>query len=199
MRRMQALKPARKALMASLLSITWAAASASVMSLSPHGVQALVASQLFNRSGRWYLIDDGACRTYLEAPRTRLENDRLVLDAHLVARFGQRVGDLCAGADFASHVVVSGKLRAADHALILDDIRIDRVDDDNTRSALRLARQLVPDTVPRSAVIDVLDLLRRQFAPAGAWVVRVDQFHIVSVVSRVNSVSIGFDVGLSIQ
>ena len=84
------------------------AAASSVLSLGPRGVQSLVAEQLFNREGRWYLIDDeGVCYTYLESPHVRLASDRLVLKAHMVSRLGQRFGNNCIGADFASNVTVS--------------------------------------------------------------------------------------------
>ena len=54
-------------------------AAGSTLSLGPRGVQSLVADQLFNRDGRWFLIDDaGVCYTYLEAPHVRLASDRLV-------------------------------------------------------------------------------------------------------------------------
>jgi len=44
-------------------------------------------------------------------------------------------GDGCVGADFASNVTLSGKLHGSGHFLILDDIRIDRVDDESARNA----------------------------------------------------------------
>src|ERR1039457_1391434 len=109
---------------AALAWITPAAAT-SVLSLGPQGVQSLIAEQLFNRAGRWYLIDDGGvCYTYLESPHARLEAARLVLRAHLVSRLGQPIGNHCAGADFASNVTVSGSLHGTEHKLLLDDIRI---------------------------------------------------------------------------
>ncbi|MDB6083722.1 MAG: hypothetical protein JWN43_1603 [Gammaproteobacteria bacterium] len=64
-----------------LAACAWAipAAASSVLSLGPRTVQNLVAEQLFNRNGRWYLIDDGGiCYTYLESPRVRVVLDRLV-------------------------------------------------------------------------------------------------------------------------
>jgi len=174
------------------------AAAASVLSLGPHGVQALVAEQLFNRAGRWYLIDDGGvCYTYLESPHTHLEKDRLVLNAHLTSRLGQRIGNDCAGANFAANVVLSGRLHGADRKLILDDIRIDRVDDEATRNALNLALQLAPQTMPKAASIDVLELLRRQTAASGALPVHVDQFRIVNIATRPDAVVIQFDWSLS--
>src|SRR5450631_3590356 len=151
------------------------AAAASVLSLGPRGVQTLAAEQLFDRAGRWYLIDDGGvCFTYLESPHTRLRIDRLILNAHLSARLGQRIGNNCAGADFASNVTLSGKLHAAEHKLILDDIRIDRVDDELTRNALDLALQLDPQAMPRAASIDVLELIRKQVLATGGAPVHLD-------------------------
>ena len=167
-----------------------------MLSLGPRGLQTVVAEQLFNKKGRWYLVDDGVCFTYLQSPRTRLEGQRLVLTARLTSRLGQRVGDSCLGADFASNVSLSGKLRATDRKLILDDIRIDRVDDEATRNALTLALQLAPRSLPRSVDIDVVEALRRQMADGGLPV-RVEQFHILNLTTRPEGVSIQVDVSLS--
>jgi hypothetical protein len=173
------------------------ASASSVLSLGPRSVQTLVTDQLFNRGGRWYLIDDGVCHTYLDSPHTRLELDRLVLSAHLSSRLGQRIGNNCAGADFASNVVLSGKLRGTEHRLILDDIRIDHVDDDATRDALNLALQLTSQSIPRAASFDVLEYVRKQVvAPQGSSV-HLDQLSIVNIATRSDAVVIRFDLGLS--
>jgi hypothetical protein len=173
-------------------------ATASELSLGPHIVQSLVAQQLFNRAGRWYLIDDGGiCYTYLESPHTRIEADRLVLTAHLSSRLGQRVGSNCIGAEFSSDVSLSGKLRGADHRLILDDIRIDRVDDESTRTALNLALQLSPQAIPHAANIDVFEFLRRQVLATGGSPVHLDEFHIVNITIHAAAVVIQFDLNLS--
>jgi hypothetical protein len=175
-----------------------AAAAGSTLFLGPRGVQSLVADQMFNRDGRWYLIDDeGVCYTYLESPHVRLASDRLVLKAHMVSRLGQRFGGNCVGADLASNVTVSGKVRGADHQLILDDIRIDRVDDEAARNALNLAVQVAPDSMPRTARIDVLEPLRRQAFMAGGFAVHVDQIHIASITTRNDTLVIQFDLNLS--
>jgi len=161
-------------------------------------VQSLVADQLFNRDGRWYLIDDeGVCYTYLESPHVRLASDRLVLKAHMVSRLGQRFGGNCVGADLASNVTVSGKVRGTDHLLILDDIRIDRVDDEAARNALNLAVQVAPDSIPRTARIDVLEPLRRQAFTSGGFAVHVDQIHIANITTRNDTLVIQFDLSLS--
>jgi hypothetical protein len=172
--------------------------AASVLSLGPRIVQTLIAEQLFNRAGRWYLIDDGGvCYTYLESPRTRIESDRLVLSAHLSSRLGQRIGSNCVGADFASHVTLSGKLHASEHTLVLDDIRIDRVDDEATRNALNLALQLAPQAMSRAASIDVLEFVRKQVLATGGSPVHLDQLHIVNISTRADAVVIQFDLSLS--
>lgn len=173
------------------------AQATSLLTLGPRGVQALVSEQLFSRGGRWYLIEDGACRTYLESPHTRLENDRLVLSAHLTSRLGQPVGNGCAGVDLASNVTLSGRLQGGGHSLLLEDIRIDRVEDPTARDALALALQLAPDTIPRRAGIDVLELMRRQVLPNGALGAHLDQLHILSIATRPTGVAIAFDLGLS--
>lgn len=184
------------AVLAAIALITPAAAS--VLTLGPRGLQTLVAEQLFNRAGRWYLIDDGGvCYTYLESPHTRLESERLVLNAHLSSRLGQRVGNDCLGADFASNVTLSARLRSSEHKLILDDIRIDRVEDESTRDALNLALRLAPQTLPRSASIDLLDLVRKQAVTNGVLPLHFDQFRIVNIATRPDAIVIQFDLSLS--
>jgi len=173
-------------------------AASSALSLGPRGMQTLVVEQLFDRKGRWYLSDDdGICYTYLESPHVRLTSDRLVLKAHMVSRLGQRLGSNCVGVDLQSDVTVSGKIRGSGHQLMLDDIRIDRVDDDAARSALNLALQVNPDAIPRTARIDVLESLRKQVFAAGALAVHVDEIHIAGVTTRNDTLIIQFDLSLS--
>ena len=103
-----AVATAASALIANFILIPGASA-ASMLSLGPRGIESLIAGQLFNKGGRWYLIDDGGiCYAYLQSPHTRLEGDRLVMNARLTSRLGQRVGDDCVGANFASNVTLSG-------------------------------------------------------------------------------------------
>ena len=173
-------------------------AASSALSLGPRGMQTLVVEQLFDRKGRWYLSDDdGVCYTYLESPHVRLTSDRLVLKAHMVSRLGQRLGSNCVGVDLQSDVTVSGKIRGSGHQLMLDDIRIDRVDDEAARSALNLALQVNPDAIPRTARIDVLESLRKQVFAAGALAVHVDEIHIAGVTTRNDTLIIQFDLSLS--
>ena len=181
----------------SVLALSLPAAAESVLSIGPRGVQALVAEQLFDRGGRWYLIDDGGCHTYLESPHARLELDRLVLHAHLSSRLGQAVGKDCLGADFASNVTLSGKLRGNGHLLILDDIRIDHVDDESTRTALNLALQVDPRAMPRSANIDVSEFFKKDMIAAGNSAFRLDELHIVNIATRADAAVIRFDLSVS--
>jgi hypothetical protein len=188
-------------IVASLLSVfalSLPAAAQSVLSVGSRSVQTLVVEQLFNRAGRWYLVDDGGCYTYLESPHTQLEVDRLVLHAHLSSRLGQTIGNNCAGADFASNVTLSGKLHGSGHLLILDDIRIDRVDDESTRSALNLALQVNPQIIPHAAKIDASEFVRKHVIPAAGSLARLDDFRIVNITTRADAVVIHFDLSLSV-
>jgi hypothetical protein len=173
-------------------------AASSTLSLGPRSVQSLVAEQLFNREGRWYLIDDdGVCYTYLESPHVRLVSDRVVLKAQMVSRLGQRFGNNCVGADLASNVTISAKVRGSDHQLILEDIRIDRIDDEAARNALNLAVQVAPDSIPRTARIDVLEPLRKQAFTAGGFALHVEQIHITSITARNDTLVMQLDLNLS--
>ena len=178
--------------------LSLSAVAQSVLTVGPRNVQTLVLEQLFNRAGRWYLIDDGDCYTYLESPHTHLGLDRLVLRAHLSSRFGQRMGNGCVGADFASNVTLSGKLHGSGHFLILDDIRIDRVDDELARNALNLALQVDPQLIPRAANIDVSEFVRKDVIAAGGSSARLDEFRIVNITTRPDSIVIQFDLSMSV-
>jgi hypothetical protein len=191
--------PARiVAVVLSVFVLSLPAAGQSVLSMGPRRVQTLVVEQLFNRTGRWYLIDDGGCYTYLESPQTSLTLDRLVLNAHLSSRLGQQMGKDCVGGDFASNVTLSGKLHGSGHLLILDDIRIDRVDDESTRNALNLALQVDPQFMPRAANIDVSDFVRKNVIAAGGSSARLDEFRIVKITTRSDAVVVYFDLSLSV-
>jgi hypothetical protein len=178
--------------------LSLSAVAQSVLTVGPRNVQTLVLEQLFNRAGRWYLIDNGDCYSYLESPHTHIALDRLVLRAHLSSRFGQRMGNGCVGADFASNVTLSGKLHGSGHFLILDDIRIDRVDDELARNALNLALQVDPQLIPRAANIDVSEFVRKDVIAAGGSSARLDEFRIVNITTRPDSIVIQFDLSLSV-
>ncbi len=182
----------------SALVLSFPAAAQSVLSVGPRGVQTLVLEQLFNRAGRWYLTDDGDCYTYLESPRTHLALNRLVLRAHLSSRLGQRMGNSCVGADFASNVTLSAKLHGSGHFLILEDVRIDRVDDESARNALNLALQVDPQLVPRTADIDVSEFVRKDVIAAGGSSARLDEFRIVNITTQPDSIVVHFDLSLSV-
>jgi hypothetical protein len=172
--------------------------SQSVLTVGPRNVQNLVLAQLFNQAGRWYLIDDGECFTYLESPRTQIALDRLVLRAHLSSKFGQQIGNACVGADFSSNVTLSGKLHGSGHSLILDDIRIDRVDDESARNALDLALKVEPQLIPRSANIDVSEFVKRDAITLGGSSASLDEFRIVNITARPDSIVIQFDLIMSV-
>lgn len=195
----QHLSPARMAAAITMAFVVSLPVSAqSVLSVGARSVQILVAEQLFNRAGRWYLLDDGGCYTYLESPRTNIALDRLVLHAHLSSRLGQRIANGCVGADFASNVTLSGRLHGHGHLLVLDDIRIDRVDDEAARSALDFALQVDPQLMRRSANIDVSELVSKNATAAGGSSARLDEFRIVNVTTRPDSIAIYFDLNLSV-
>lgn len=174
------------------------AAAQSVLSVGPRSVQTLVLEQLFDRAGRWYLIDDGDCYTYLESPHIHLALDRLVLHAHMSSRLGQRIGTGCVGVDLASNVTLSGKLHGSGHFLTLDDIRIDRVDDESARNALTIALQVNPQLLPRAANIDVSAFVRKDVIAAGGTSARLDEFRIVHITTGPDSIVIQFDLSLSV-
>ena len=178
-------------------TVSSSSAPPSTLSLGPHALQKLITEQLFTRGGRWYLIEDGGCYTYLESPRVRFDAGRVVMQARLSSKLGQSVADGCLGADFGSQVTVSGRLRGAGPEIVLGDIRIDGVDDDATRNALNLAMQLAPQALPRSASIDLMAAARNAVGAANGLPVRVDELRIANIVTRADAVVIQFYVNAS--
>jgi hypothetical protein len=90
-------------------------------------------------------------------------------------------------------------LRGSGHSLILDDIRIDRVDDESTRSALNLALQVDPQAMPHAATIDVSEFVRKEVIAADGSPAHLDDFRIVNITTRADAVVIHFDLSLSVR
>ena len=191
--------PQVQLLAACTLACIWplTAVAHSMLTVGPRGVQALVLAELFNRSGRWYLIDDGDCYTYLESPQTRIAADRLVLRAHLSSRFGQQIGSRCVGTDIASNVTLSGRLRGRGHALVLEDIRIDRVDDEPARDAINVALSVDPQLIPNAADIDISEFARANLVASRGSFAHLDEFRIIGVTTRTDSIVIEFALRMS--
>jgi len=62
---------------------TNAVADTSELAVGANTIQKLIATQLFDRQGPWYFLDNGPCYVYLESPQIRLRDGRVLLDAHL--------------------------------------------------------------------------------------------------------------------
>ena len=102
------------------------------------------------------------------------------------------------GEDFASNVTLSGKLHGSGHLLMLDDILIDRVDDESARSALDLALKIDPQLIPRAANIDVSELVKKDAIMAAGVPAHLDEFRIVNITTRPDSIVIQFDLSMSV-
>jgi hypothetical protein len=172
-------------------------ADASEFVVGANTIQKIIAEQLFNKQGRWYLSENGPCYAYLEAPHTRLKQGRLLLDAHLSARIGVDVGGNCLGSGFASNVTLSGRLVGKASTLTLDDIRIDHVDDDATRAVFDLIQDAAPQALPRVLKLDVLAAVRGTPISTAGVVVSVTQFRIIDVATQSDAVVIHYDLSLS--
>jgi hypothetical protein len=183
-------------LLAALLAAC-ASAHASEIAIGSNTIQKLVAEQLFARQGRWYLLDDGPCYAYLENPKIRLEGGRLVLDAHVSSRVGQRIGNYCAGSGFSSQVALSGRLVGQASTLTLSDIQIDHVEDGATRAVLDLIQNMAPQAMPRAFSVDVLASIRGTPINLAEYSISVQQFRIASVTTRPTAAVVVFDLALS--
>jgi hypothetical protein len=144
-------------------------------------VQKLLKQALFNGpQERMYLAAD-PCYAYLEYPAVRLQGGRLLISGHLSARVGVAAGGSCIGPGLASDFTVSGKPAFEGGVLILEDLRIDKVNDGLTD----LVRQALLPRLPRAMQFDlraaVQGLLR---TPQGQVQAMVDTFSILEVTAE---------------
>jgi hypothetical protein len=180
-----------------LSTLTAVGAAASDLSLGPASIQKIVAEQLFNQNGRWYLVDNGPCYAYFDRPKTHLTDGRLILNAHLSARIGLQIGDNCAGTDMASNVTLSARPVGKGSSLTLEDIRFDRVDDSASRDAIKAIQQIAPDALPKAFSFDLLALVKNKSISAVGIPVTVSQFRILTTETRRDAVRIAFDMSLT--
>jgi hypothetical protein len=141
-------------------------ARAAEIVLERSGVQKLVTQALFNDHGRM-TISTGPCAAYLDQPSVTLASGRIQIRSHLLARVGFIVNSDCAGVEVSSWIKVSGKPVPLGGLIRLDDIRIDEVDDANTRSLF--VHSGLANAFPRAVELDV------QSAVQNALLQSVDQ------------------------
>lgn len=166
--------------------------AAATLTVGSATVQKLVAERVFDKQGRWFL-QDGVCYAYLESPRTRLANGRIVIEAHLSSQLGVEMANGCVGSAFASNVVMSGRLTGAGSTLTLGEIRIDHVDDPTARSALDLLQSIAPTTLPP---LDILQAIRSRPVDPGELPIAVDRIQIDSVTTTDDAITVRFDTAL---
>jgi hypothetical protein len=170
---------------------------ASELVVGAQSVQKLVAEQLFNQQGRWYLMDNGPCYIFLESPRTRLASGRVVLDAHLSSRVGVAVGGNCMGSGFASKVTLSGKPVGKASTVTLDDVRVDHVEDGATAQVVDLLQSVTAQALSRAFSLDVLAAVRGAPITAAGIPISLTQFRIADVTTRSDAIVVHFDLSLS--
>jgi hypothetical protein len=167
------------------------------MAIGAQTVHTLISEGLFNKRGRWYLLDDGPCYIYLENPQTRLEEGRLLLTAHLSSRIGVHVGDNCLGTGFASNATISGRPVGKGSTLTIDDIRIDHVNDGSARDVFDLIQGVAPQALPHALNVDVLSYVRGTPMEASGIPVSLKEFRITDVVTHPDAILVHFNLSLT--
>jgi hypothetical protein len=179
-------------LAAALAAVAGHAHSAEIV-LEQSAVQKLIVDRLFKDNGRYYVYK-GACSAYLEYPTVALRDGRVVIRSHLSGRFGAEVGGNCLGVGLASWTVVSGVPSAQGAVVRLGGIRIDDVEDSNTR--LLLDSGLVP-SLPNAIELDVLKAVRAMLQGASGQIqTEVQALDIQAVEVVDNKLSVRFDFKL---
>ena len=168
-------------------------ASGAEIVLEQAAVQKLVVEALF-KDGERYNMQRGGCSAYLENPTVTLTAGRVVIRSHLSARVGMELGGNCANVGLSAWTTVSGKADAQGTTVRLTDIRIDDVDDLNTRIVLNSG--LVP-TLPGAIELDVLKAVRSMLQGVGGQIqAEVQVLNIEAVRAADNKLSVRFDFKL---
>jgi hypothetical protein len=188
----------RQLLLVATLSLAGLAgrATASELVIGRDALQTVMVASLFKDQGRWYLVK-GKCFAYLERPNVSLDGARVIIDAHLSSRLGLTVGDACMGTELASDVRVSGKLVGSGTHIEIDDIRIDSVKDENTRKVVDLLQSATGGSLPKSANIDLLPLLKPTSVPGTDIKVSASNLAIAKVTTLADAVDVDFEVKLT--
>lgn len=142
----------RLSLSALVLSLAVHPAHAAEIVLERSAVEKLVAQALFKDQGRLDLAR-GVCAVYLDQPSVSVGDGRVRIRSHLRANVGFPVNGDCAGVVLASWTRVSGRPVAAGGSVRLEDIRIDEVDDPDTRAVL--LQSGLASAFPRAVELDV--------------------------------------------
>ena len=171
-------------------------AFASELVIGREALQTVMVASLFKDQGRWYLVK-GKCYAYLERPHVALDGARVIIDAHLSSRLGLTVGDACMGTELISDVRVSGKLVGSGSHIEIDDIRIDNVQDENTRKVIDLLQSATGGSLPKSANIDLLPLLKPTGVPGTDIKVSATNLAIAKVTTLADAVEVEFEVKLT--
>ena len=171
-------------------------ALASELLIGREALQTLVVASVFKDQGRWYLAK-GKCYAYLERPHVALDSARVIIDAHLSSRLGLSVGDTCVGTELMSDVRVSGKLVGSGTHIEIDDIRIDNVQDESTRKVIELLQSATGGSLPKSANIDLLPLLKPTSVPGTDIKVSATNLAIANVKTLADAVDVEFEVKLT--
>jgi hypothetical protein len=171
-------------------------ATASELVIGREALQTVMVASLFKDQGRWYLVK-GKCFAYLERPNVALDSGRVIINAHLSSRLGLTVGDACMGTELMSDVRVSGKLVGSGTHIEIDDIRIDNVQDENTRKVIDLLQSATGGSLPKSANIDLLPLLKPTSVPGTDIKVSATNLAIAKVTTLTDAVDVEFEVKLT--
>ncbi len=173
----------------------WNAASAAEIVLERSAVEKLVTQALFKDQGRLTLAR-GACAVYLDQPSVALSEGRIRIRSHLRANVGFPVNGDCAGVVLASWTRMSGRPVPAGGSVRLEDLRIDDVDNPDTRSLL--ANSGLGKAFPQAVDIDVRGAVQNMFAQTGLPIdATVDAFSFQEVAVSGERLRMVFDFKLT--
>ncbi|WAC72247.1 hypothetical protein OU995_22210 [Roseateles sp. SL47] len=179
-------------LAAALLVLPQAGQCAEIV-LEQSAVQTLLMEGMFKEQGRLYL-QKGACQAYLTDPQVTLQGERVTIRVHLSGKLGVPSGSDCLGVALTSWATVSATPVAQGQVVRLAEIRVDEVEDPNTRNLLNLG--LAP-ALPGAIQFDVQKAVQDMLKGSGSRIQgEVQSLKIDRVRANDNKLSIRFDFSL---
>lgn len=171
-------------------------ASAVEIVLERTAVQSLLKRALFNGPHQRMYLNPDPCYAYLEDPTVRLMGGRLLISGHLSSRVGIAAGDSCIGFGLASDFMVSGKPAFENGVLVLEDLRVDEVNDRWTD----LFQQALLPRLPRAIQFDLQTAVKGFLHTAqGDPQPVMNNFSILALTAESNQLVVRLDFKLTVR
>jgi hypothetical protein len=168
-----------------VMAPTWAADTASELTIRNTAIQKMLMEELFIDKGRYPLLPETVCQyAFLDSPVVTISKGRVRIKVRLSGQLATQVEDKCVGTSDVVQIAVSAQPVILGVKLVLSDIRIDEVSNEIYRFLLS---QFLHSAVPRALEIDLREGVQKMFvARRSSWDVNVEKFSLTELSAENN-------------